>query len=525
MKKKLTAIVLILAMFTTMLSGCGSTGTSTAGSTAASNASGTNVQTASNSQSTSGSYDQIIMTYLTTGTTPADLQKVQDAVNAISEKKIGVDVTLKAVNIADTFSGTYSMWIGSGEQIDLMCLAFQSMSSYITSGQIQPLDDLIASSGSKITELLKSYPITDGATFGGKTYGVAPVMSAYGMQGGIIVRKDYAEAAGVEKKDRYTIDEIGDILAKIKEAHPDTYPLCQLGSSASASASLSGYYLMYDALGNSVQSGVLMDPTSTKIVDLFETNEYQDFLTTMREWQQAGYIMPDAATTDSLATELLSAEKSSAYAMNMQPLQAQSTKNSYGWDSVELPITDNYYQDATSSSSSYWTIPVTSKNPEAAMKFLNLMYDDEDVANLLRFGIEGEHYVVTDAANRVISFPDGVTMDNSGYYNSLDLYGDRTNEYSWTKSSSLADDAAWTQKNLANKFKSVGYVYDPSKMTNQLVAIGTVLTQYLPSLETGSVEDVEGTYQQFITALKSAGIDDVIADNQQQFDAWLASNQ
>lgn len=43
-----------------------------------------------------------------------------------------------------------------------------------------------------------------------------------------------------------------------------------------------------------------------------------------------------------------------------------------------------------------WTIPNSAKEPEAAMAFLNLMFTDKDLSNILTWGIEGRDYVVVD---------------------------------------------------------------------------------------------------------------------------------
>ena len=39
-----------------------------------------------------------------------------------------------------------------------------------------------------------------------------------------------------------------------------------------------------------------------------------------------------------------------------------------------------------------WGISSTSKNPEKAMEFLNLMYSNPEISNLLMNGIEGQEY-------------------------------------------------------------------------------------------------------------------------------------
>ena len=107
-----------------------------------------------------GEAEQIIMTYLTLGQNPADLQMVQDAINEISKEKINVEVEFKPVAISETFSN-YSLWIGSGEQVDLMCIAFQGLNNYVNSGQLLPLDEYLASDGSYLTQLSEELPIYD----------------------------------------------------------------------------------------------------------------------------------------------------------------------------------------------------------------------------------------------------------------------------------------------------------------------------------------------------------------------------
>ena len=243
----------------------------------------------------------------------------------------------------------------------------------------------------------------------------------------------------------------------------------------------------------------------------------------MREWQEKGLILPDAATTDATIPELMTSGKTCANIGNLQPVQLNSAP-SYGWDSVAMNMTEGYYPAATASTETYWTIPVTSENPDAAMKFLNLMYEDQDVADLLKNGIEGVHYVKTDE-DLVIEYPEGVTAETSTYMEPLGLYGDRRKEMQYSSVVSAAENEAWTENNMKKKYKSVGYSYDTTDMTNQIIAVNSVIDQYLPSLETGSVEDVDSAYEDFLNALDAAGINDIIADNQAQFDAWLAENK
>ena len=77
----------------------------------------------------------------------------------------------------------------------------------------------------------------------------------------------------------------------------------------------------------------------------------------------------------------------------------------------------------------------------------------------------------------------------------------------------------WTKQAEGRKTKGYGFCYDSSNMTNQIIAVEAVISEYTPALETGSA-DLESTYAEFLKKLEANGINDIIADKQAQFDAW-----
>lgn len=61
-----------------------------------------------------------------------------------------------------------------------------------------------------------------------------------------------------------------------------------------------------------------------------------------------------------------------------------------------------------------WVIPVTSQEPEAAMKFMNMMYTDERIVNLLNYGQKDVDYIIK--ADGTLTFPDGKDIGSVGYH-------------------------------------------------------------------------------------------------------------
>lgn len=52
-----------------------------------------------------------------------------------------------------------------------------------------------------------------------------------------------------------------------------------------------------------------------------------------------------------------------------------------------------------------WMVSSTTDVPEAAMKFLNLTFTDEDIINLIIYGIEERDYVIDE--DGYVSYPEG----------------------------------------------------------------------------------------------------------------------
>ncbi len=519
--KKLLTLFLVLVMLTSLIAGCGKSSSSQGNGTTGGQGAEDSAAVTKGASETDGQPSHIIVTYLTLGTTPKDLAKVQEAVNAITVPKINVEVEFKPIGISESMTN-YSLWISSGEQVDLMMLAFQNVATYTSTGSLEPLKELISQYGQDIDALAKQYPIY-GTQADGEIYGITPVAPCYGNQGSVIMRSDLVHQAGIEVKDQYTMDEMTAVFEAVKKVKPDIYPYGVLGSGLGNTSSFIFFHPI-DSLGSNIDTGVLMDTSTTQIVNMFETDEYYSYLKKVQEWYKAGYILPDAATTDSLMPELMQNNVIASSGTNYTPIiYADYDSNmKVNGGATAFRLTDIYYPSTSGANSTSWVIPITSGDPAAAMKFLNLTYVDPALMNLIQWGIEGEHYAKTDKEN-IIAFPEGIDPTTSGYFNTLGLWGDRRSQYFWSEASTRAGNDAYTEAAMANPTKAVGYVYDTARMTNQIVAVDSVMKQYVPALETGSASNLDAVYKEFLAALKTAGIDDIIKDNQTQFDAWLAS--
>jgi putative aldouronate transport system substrate-binding protein len=184
---------------------------------------------------------------------------------------------------------------------------------------------------------------------------------------------------------------------------------------------------------------------------------------------------------------------------------------------VQVSLTDAVVQ-SSSASSFMLSIARNTTDPVSAMKFINLLYTDADVMNLLANGIEGKHYVIQE--NGLITRPEGVT--ETGYqFNQWEI-GNNFLTHVWEGQ----DPDIWEQMKAFNASgivsPALGFTFDQSPVKSEVAAVTNVIDQYKIGLESGTLE-IE-YLDRFIRELKDAGIDRIIAEKQKQLDDWAAAN-
>lgn len=458
------------------------------------------------------------------GANTAALADVQAAVNAITVPEINVEVELKPVELFSAAT-QYPLWISSNEDLDVICTAFTGISEFVSQGMLEPMDGLISDYAPYITEMMTEFDLENGGFYQGETYGINPVDLYYGTRYGAIFRTDLLEEAGyaIDPDKTYTLDELEDILSKVKENHPEMYPLAVTGGDINSSLDLYTYVETMDNLASSYASGVLIGTDSTVVENMFATDSYYDFVKRMSLWKELGYIHPDAATTDTTSLDFLKNEVSGGYLMRTTPEQITGAKNQMTGKDVEftaINLTDYFYP--TYKGNVLWSIPISCDQPEAAMRYLNLLYENHDLSTILMYGPEGVNWERTDRDD-LIAYPEGVDSTNVTYANGLGLFGDRRFERSYSQDVSREAYDAVTEASLKNPTASKGFIYDTTNTAAQIMSVNTVLEQYLPQLECGvSADSLDSIYNTFLSELEAAGIDDIIADKQAQLDAYLA---
>ena len=465
-----------------------------------------------------GPVEKITMTWLTGGVDNPYLDKVAEKISEITREKIGVEVSFRQESVF-TAASSYTRWLGNREELDIMVVAFAPMAPFISMGMLEPLDDYLQYAP-HVQELAEQGIAIYDPNATGNVYGLSVIgRPTAGGAGAVYLFEEDLKAAGFDYQynDQITMEELDQIARKIAPLYENGY-IGLVGSAPKGD-------LMYevDTMGATASSGVLMGTDSTTVVNFFETEEYKQFLQIVRGWYHDGLLKKDAATIDINDMGTVGSDPEHCF-MQLNNSDMGLVKNYSGMAAeasgkhvIEL-LTTPIYNKAVSATGSFMTIPFTSKHPEAAMRFMDLLYVDKEISDLLYCGIEGENFVYLDEEHL------GCIPNADAYYVALGLYG-----YNGLCASVGPYDPelnarydAWEEIGKANPTKAFGFCYQPDdNMTLMITSLDAVVAEYRAALETGSA-DIDKVYPEFIQKLKNNGIDQVIADKQAQFNTWLA---
>lgn len=449
---------------------------------------------------------------------PKDLAAVEAALNELPQvKALNVTVKLIFYDWGSYDQKTQLMFTG-GETCDLIFTSSWA-NNYVNgaiNGNYIVLDDLLPKYAPKTWSIVSKVAWTM-SKVSGKIYAI-PNQQLWYNAWGFQIRKDVATAYNVNLDQINSYEDLTPLMAKILADHPEwKYQLVQGGGPFTYGT------MGYDGIPGG-SGAIKQGDTTRKIINLNAEQIMRDRITLSRQWEQAGYApqeVVDYATADA-------ARKNGFYPIKLhveKPGVSAEDKMIYGvgdWVAkpLEKPVLGYILPTMTG-------VCNTSKNPERALMFFDLMYSDEQVYNLVANGIEGKHWVWVDQAKKVIGFPAGLDPQNSGWNINVDwmlgnvfisYYKNPDQVGAWDETAKVNSEAVLPMTGP--------FVLDPTPVQAELAAMVTVDKQYGESLQAGLVDpdDPQKGIAAWIKAENDAGMVKIIAEEQKQLDAFVAAN-
>src|SRR5690606_38747579 len=208
-KVMISMLTIAMLVFVAACSSSGSNGNSNAGS-------GNKEQGDKQNTNQEEPYE-IVLGYPILGEVPADIDKVEAAINEITLEKINATVRLSRYTIGQWFQQK-NLILASNEKMDLLLTDFEAYSGVVSKNQFLELDELIAQHGAGISEALGDN--LNVARINGSIY-ATPVKGFTNTGTAILMRKDLLDKYNINVADIKSTDDLDTVFATIKQNEPD----------------------------------------------------------------------------------------------------------------------------------------------------------------------------------------------------------------------------------------------------------------------------------------------------------------
>ncbi|MDR2571887.1 MAG: ABC transporter substrate-binding protein [Oscillospiraceae bacterium] len=266
-----------------------------------------------------------------------------------------------------------------------------------------------------------------------------------------------------------------------------------------------------------------MDPTQPKnpTVGLqIEDEMFLRVLDKVRHFWEMGFIDPRLAIKDEAEDVIGSAHRVGEYMFSTGQYAYGHTaamREERGIDVRYVPLSVVPIVSTMSAAGSGFGISVYSKNPEAAMQFMNAWYTDNELAVILCEGVEGVHWnfdseglveLDRDARESYATWRNGMgnvfilsprTTDGHGFFEAFEAYN---------------------ALGVGTTF--VGFIFDNEPVSVEMAALTSVINEYSSQLTVGAI-DPKTAVPDYLAALKANGIDRVLDELNTQLREFYAS--
>ena len=289
-----------------------------------------------------------------------DSQMVIDQINDYIEPLIHAQI--EVTFLADTFyTSRIHQILDSSQQLDLFLLSNgNELRQLYKDGTLSPLNDLLTQYAPDLISTVGEEYMQGGYDASTQEYYAVPTCRDYSLRPGLEYRSDLAEQYHLDMENVHTLSDLTEIFASLKEQNPLIYPLAP-----------NSIYRNWDMLGDGL--GVLMyDRMDTTVVNLYETEEYQQYLALLRDWNLKGYLYDTSDNPGSNAYYLKSGSVFSCFANGKPGFTVQERRD------LNCPIGFTALEKDSISTDRIacwmWAVPHSSGYKKEAIQFLNLLY-------------------------------------------------------------------------------------------------------------------------------------------------------
>jgi len=469
------------------------------------------------------------------GLTPMpDNQMVNDAINEYLGPILNAKVNINYWTSKD-WEEKMTIMVASGDDLGIIGFGSQSKLDYVIQsqrGSFYPLEGLMDIYGAG-TKALFPQDVWDCMTINGHVYGIPSLKdNCYIIS--LIYNEDMANELGVDmsQSNYKNFASIEPFYNMVMDLRDEVYGDIEEPLSGGIGLEMPYWFACESFLNDSFLAVCniegIMDfagHDAENVFNLYATQEYRDACKSVQRmvdrnilaydyegktaWNPSGNIFGWPGWGYTYLPEHLFGD--AFYTRMIEPVRVWTDTN-------------NYFSAGTA-------ISANSKTPERCMMLLEMVNNDPKLATMMRFGIEGEHYVRTPEGGMTFEgSPRNSDAANRGYHywyaapvGNL-LIVEAPEAYSGPDGIMLTKIAEFNRN--AKIPNHLGFVFDIEPVNTELAACQSVVLEYRDDLRNGrlaSEAEVDRIIDEFIAKLDANGAQIVLAEVQSQIDAWKAS--
>lgn len=444
--------------------------------------------------------EAVTLRILTVGSSGEDAcRRISAALSEITREKLGFSVELQQAPMSN-YDSVLSRQMLLGDAPDLFCyMDPEYLLNCVEEGYLAALDGML-----KDSAWLKSYvpqELWACVRVGGQIYAV-PANNNVNYSQGFLARADIVRALGIDPAAVTTWDQLHDVLVQVKNAYPEMVPVVPHFSQIQQT-------LGQDPLGDNL--GVLLDNQGTTVENLYASKQYAEVCRRMHQWYEEGLILKDASLTDDSAPRMMKLYDGFGFFPRVSDNNIISSTRSFGEELVPFVMSDPIAN--TSSVNLGWCVGANSQYKREAMQMIELLYIDQETADLCIYGQEDVDYVRLDedtVTNIAAPPADEWSTIHWGWPN-------RQAASTWTLPGKTLPKVPLKG---AQRSPAMGFVFDSTPVQSAVNRCKTVTDKYHNVLMSGYL-DPEDALPRFLAELEEAGIGAVITEKQAQLDTWL----
>ena len=452
----------------------------------------------------------------------AGIERVSEAVNAITQEKLNIIVDLHTAQLAE-YRTAIPMMIAGGEQLDLFNLLNGPLSfpTLMSNGSLMDISEILPVYAPDALELVKD---TIGAyTVNGGIYAVTNYRNFNSNQY-VFGRKDVLEELGlVDAFNSMTKWSDWEAICQEVLDKTDYYPMggskCVLWQAGTPSVwnSDSFEFTTYDTLSDATnllraENG---DPT---VKYIYEQEDTKWTLNKIKEWNDRGFVHPETYISEENNQVLLKNNVIFGAFAKSEIGAAQNWSSRSGVELLGHLLSDTPVLVTTGQiQMGSMVVPITAEEPEAALRFMNELYTNADLLNLIAWDIEGTDYVINEAGEA--AYPNG---DSTVSYHNMDYtMGNFFLYLPWAGNGADYRDVCYAEQLKAVNSDYLGFQLDATEYDVLVSQLVSVYNEYGPRLNAAFYS--EDLLAEMNAKMEASGLRDYLAGVQAQLDAWLAA--